>query len=49
VETSGSGFLPDRRPKILFERYVFSEETGHRFDVSEFDLSDPRRRPWGHR
>ena len=24
VETSGCGFRPDRRPKILFERHVFS-------------------------
>ena len=24
VETSGCGFLPDRRPAILFERHIFS-------------------------
>src|SRR5215471_4442242 len=34
VETSGSGFLADRRPTILFERHVFSQRTGGRFDGS---------------
>src|SRR5438309_11908810 len=47
VETTGCGFLPDRRPKILFERHVFSRETGHRFDVSERDLSNPRPGGYG--
>ncbi len=32
VETSGSGFLPDRRPKILFEAHWFSRYTGRRYD-----------------
>src|SRR5204863_9082982 len=32
VETSGCGYLPDRRPKILFERHVFSRLTEHRYD-----------------
>lgn len=32
VETSGFGFLPDRRPQILFERHKFSAFTDHRFD-----------------
>ena len=32
VETRGCGFLPDRRPKILFERHIFSHETSNRFD-----------------
>jgi hypothetical protein len=27
VETRGCGFLPDRRPQILFERHVFHRET----------------------
>lgn len=31
VETSGFGFFPDRRPKILFERHVFHRRTGGRF------------------
>ena len=32
VETRGFGFLPDRRPKILFERHVFHRLTDGRFD-----------------
>jgi hypothetical protein len=39
VETSGCGYLPDRRPKILFERHVFSRLTGHRFDEDDPDVS----------
>jgi hypothetical protein len=34
VETSGCGFLPDRRPKILFERHKFRDFTDRRFDRS---------------
>lgn len=43
VETSGSGFLPDRRPKILFERHIFSGRTGGRFDAAHPDISNPKR------
>src|ERR1051326_223806 len=39
VETSGCGFLPDRRPPILFERHIFSRLTTHVFDIR--DVSDP--------
>ncbi len=39
VETAGCGFLPDRRPEILYERHVFHRLTGGRFD--DGDLSDP--------
>lgn len=39
VESSGNGFLPDGRPKILFERHIFSRLTAHRFDQSHPDLS----------
>lgn len=39
VETSGCGFLPDRRPDILFERHLFHRFTGGRFD--DGDISDP--------
>src|SRR5271157_2013129 len=46
VETSGCGFLPDRRPKILFERHIFSRETQSRFDASNPDISD--RTPGGY-
>lgn len=40
VETSGCGFLPDRRPKILFERHWFSRLTNGRFDEQAPDLSN---------
>jgi len=46
VETRGCGFLPDRRPKILFERHIFSRETGSRFDQSNPEVSD--RTPGGY-
>jgi hypothetical protein len=39
VETSGCGFLPDRRPPILYERHIFSRLTGGRFN--DGDISDP--------
>jgi hypothetical protein len=41
VETSGCGFLADGRTKILFERHVFSKQTGGRFDAKHPDLSNP--------
>jgi hypothetical protein len=41
VETSGCGYLPDRRPKILFERHLFSRQTGGQFDADDPDISDP--------
>jgi len=39
VETYGTGFLPDRRPQILFERHVFSRLTGGQFDAAHPDIS----------
>jgi hypothetical protein len=39
VETHGFGFLADRRPKILFERHIFSARTGHAFDAGNPDVS----------
>ena len=39
VETSGQGFLPNRRPQILFERHIFSRLTKRRFDASHPDIS----------
>jgi hypothetical protein len=39
VETSGCGFLPDRRPQILYERHIFHRLTGGKFD--DGDISDP--------
>ena len=40
VETKGCGFLPDRRPQILFERHKFHERTGGKFDTKAPDLSN---------
>jgi hypothetical protein len=42
VETKGFGYLTDRRPKILFERHIFSARTNHAFDASHPDISGPR-------
>jgi hypothetical protein len=40
VESRGDGFLPDNRPKILFERHIFSRETGRKFDAKYPDISN---------
>jgi hypothetical protein len=45
VETSGCGFLPDRRPPILFERHIFHQLTAGRFD--DGDISDPTAGGYG--
>lgn len=39
VETAGTGFLPDRRPAMLFERHYFSRITGGRYDALDPDIS----------
>ncbi len=39
VETSGCGYLPDKRPKMLFERHVFHTLTGGRYDHAHPDVS----------
>lgn len=41
VETNGSGFLPDGRPKILFERHWFRKFTGGIYDSIAPNLSGP--------
>ena len=41
VESAGSGFQADGRPKILFEAHIFSARTKRRFDASHPDLSSP--------
>lgn len=41
VEAAGDGFLPDGRPKILYEAHHFSARTGHRYDVSHPLISVP--------
>ena len=47
VETSGCGFLRDRRPKLLFERHVFHRLTGGRFDADDPDVSQPTAGGYG--
>lgn len=42
VETRGTGFLPDRRPRILFERHWFSRLTIGRYDATAPDVSSPK-------
>ncbi len=43
VECGGrTGFLPDGRPRILFESRVFSKLTGGRHDAAHPDISTPR-------
>lgn len=41
VESRG-GYLPDKRPKILFERHYFSRLTNRRHDASHPDISHKR-------
>jgi hypothetical protein len=38
VESRGFGFLADRRPKILFERHIFYQETAGRFAAEAPDI-----------
>lgn len=47
VETKGCGFLPDRRPQILFERHVFSKRTDGKFDATAPDLSNRTQGGYG--
>src|SRR5215469_5642336 len=47
VETSGSGFLADRSPKILFERHVFHRLTNGQFDADDPDISQPSAGGYG--
>ena len=41
VETKSCGFLPDRRPLILFERHIFHKQTDGAFDASHPATSSP--------
>lgn len=41
VESKTCGFLPDRRPIILFERHIFHKRTGGRFSGDHPDISNP--------
>src|SRR6267154_5048432 len=47
VGSSGCGFLPDRRPQILYERHVFHRLTRGQFD--DGDISDPSPGGYGPR
>src|SRR5215469_13211894 len=47
VETSGCGYLPDRRPQILFERHIFHKLTKGQYD--DGDISDPTPGGYGPR
>jgi hypothetical protein len=47
VESSGAGYLEDRRPKILFERHLFHRATGGRFDATHPDISNPSSGGYG--
>jgi hypothetical protein len=47
VETSGCGYLADKRPKILFERHIFSRLTRGQYDHSHPDISAPTAGGYG--
>lgn len=47
VETSGCGFIADRRPLILYERHIFSKQTNHQFDSVRPDISNRERGGYG--
>lgn len=44
VESGKAGYLPDRRPQILFERAVFHKQTNGAYDQSHPGISAPT---WG--
>lgn len=41
------GFWSSRQPQILYEQHIFSRLTGHRFDQSDPDISNPRSGNYG--
>jgi hypothetical protein len=47
VETAGAGFLPDRRPDILFERHYFSRLTKGAYDQVDPHISNPVQGGYG--
>jgi hypothetical protein len=47
VETGGVGFLPDRRPQILYERHYFHRLTRGKFDTVDSNLSAPNPGGYG--
>jgi hypothetical protein len=42
VETHGCGFLPDRRPLILFERHIFHRNTGGIHSITDPQISSSK-------
>lgn len=42
VESGGSGFLPTREPKILFEAHIFSQLTKGKWDKDRPSISSPK-------
>ncbi len=47
VETGTCGFLPDRRPSILFEQHIFHRQTGGRFDSIAPNISSAKPGNYG--
>ena len=45
VETSGCGYMPDRRPEILYERHIFHRLTKGKYD--DGDISAPSAGGYG--
>lgn len=42
VETRGFGFLPDRRPQILYERHIFHRLSKGKFSLTNGDVSNAK-------
>lgn len=42
IESAGFGFLPDGRPRQLYERHIFSRLTDGKFDVIAPTVSNPK-------
>ncbi len=47
VETSGCGFIKSKKPKILFERHIFSRQTNGIFDADYPSISNPNAGGYG--
>ena len=41
IESAGGGFLPDKRPKLLYEAHIFGRLTQHRWDSTHPNISSP--------
>ena len=39
IESAGGGFLPDKRPKLLYEAHLFGRLTQHRWDATHPNIS----------